>query len=276
MKPAPFHYLAPASLHEALSLLHTHGADSQLLAGGQSLMPLLNRRLLKPAVLIDINGLETLNSIAIRQDTLHLGALVRFRTLEHSAELRHACPLLALAIPWIGNPAVRNRGTLGGSLAHADPAAELPACLVNLEGHVLLASVRGKRRVPAQAFFQGHGQTDKQADELILGVEIPLASPDDRYGFVEQGRRGRDAAVAGLAWRQRHSDPQPVATFFGATDTLRTLTITPQLPWQEPRAMTQWLNTQLHPFGDVGWPAATRMRMAAALLKRTLTEASWP
>jgi len=272
MKPARFAYHAPTNLEAALELLHTHGKTSLLLAGGQSLMPLLNRRQLKPDVLIDINGLTSLDRIEASNGSLHVGAMVRFRTLERHTRLRHDCPLLALALPWIGNPAVRNRGTLGGSLAHADPVAELPACLVNLEARIVLASVRGTRSLPAQAFFLGRGRTSRQADELILGADIPLATAHDRYGFIEQGRRGRDAAIAGVAWSKRASDTHPVVTLFGATDTLRTLAISPQLPWQDTRAMAQWLHTQLHPYGDAGWPAATRMRIAAALLKRTLSE----
>lgn len=200
MKPAPFDYVAPRSLDEALALLGRHGAEAKILAGGQSLVPLMNMRLARPAVLIDINRVPDLATVREIDGGLVLGALARQRTLELSAVVRGAAPLLAEAAPLIGHLQTRTRGTIGGSCAHADPAAELPACAVALDARLHLASARGRRAVGAAAFHTGLFTTALAPDELLLEVEIPRP-PAARTGsaFVEVARRHGDFALVGVA-----------------------------------------------------------------------------
>ena len=181
--------------------LAQHGDDARILAGGQSLIPALNMRLSAPAVLVDINGLSELSGIELSGEMLRIGALTRHRTVERSAEIRQHSPLLAQALPHVAHAAIRNRGTLGGSLAFADPAAELPACCVALNAQIVLASHAGERRVPARNFFTGLYETDLKPDEVITAVEVPIQQPDQRSTFAELARRHGDYAIAGIAAR---------------------------------------------------------------------------
>lgn len=202
MKPAPFEYYVPASLEECLELLARYGEDGKALAGGQSLVPLLNMRLARPAAILDINRLPGLDGIEATPAGLVVGALARQRAVEHSPLVQQACPLLAEALRYVGHPTIRNRGTIGGSLAHADPAAELPAVLMALEGMVTLRSSRGERTAPATAFFKGLMMTDVHADELITEVVFPSPRRDGaQWGiaFTEVSRRHGDFALAGIA-----------------------------------------------------------------------------
>lgn len=201
MKPAPFDHVRAASVEHALELLAGHGDDALVLAGGQTLVPMLNLRLVQPAVVIDINGLRGLSTIEAGGDgSLKLGALLRHRTVGGDAAVARHAPLLRAAAPFIAHPAVRHRGTLGGSLALGDPAAEWPACAVALGATVRLASrARGVRAVPAATFYQGLYQSDRQADELLLGCDIPAPGADDRFYFGELARRHGDYAAVGLA-----------------------------------------------------------------------------
>ncbi|HUG77669.1 MAG TPA: FAD binding domain-containing protein [Burkholderiales bacterium] len=199
MKAPAFRYARPESLEEALALLADREAEARVLAGGQSLMPMLNLRLLAPAVLVDINRIPGLERIAEHDDRIEVGALARHGEVLRSEAVRRAAPLLALALPHVAHPAVRNRGTHGGSLALADPAAELPACALALDATLVLRGRDGERRVPAQAFFRGLYETALAPGELLMRIDYPRAAPGWRYAFEEVARRHGDFALAGLA-----------------------------------------------------------------------------
>jgi len=198
MKPAPFRYARPATAAEAVALLASSPGEAKLLAGGQSLVPLLNMRLVRPAILVDLNGARELERIdAAPRGGLVLGALVRHADLATSPLVRERAPLLAEAARHVGHAAIRNRGTLGGSLAHADPAAELPAALLALDATLGLLGPRGTRRVAVADFFRGLLATALADDELLAEVTVP-ATPRG-WGFGEIARRLGDFALAGVA-----------------------------------------------------------------------------
>lgn len=200
MKPAPFEYVAPTSLEEAMETLARHGDAARVLAGGQSLVPMLNMRLVRPSVLVSLRRIPALDHVAIEDGCTRIGSMTRQRVVEQDAGVRNACPVLGEALELVGHPAIRNQGTVGGSVAHADPAAELPAVLVALDGTVTLVSTRGRRTVPASAFFQGLMATAVEPDELIAEVAFPrVGRPGLVAGcaVVEASRRHGDFALAG-------------------------------------------------------------------------------
>jgi CO/xanthine dehydrogenase FAD-binding subunit len=196
VKPAPFEYRAPASVEEALPLL---GEDSTLLAGGQSLVPLLNLRLARPELVVDINGIAELDYIGDGDGPLRIGAMTRQVTLERSDLVRQRWPLLHKAIRLVGHPQIRTRGTVGGSVAHADPAAELPVALTALGARFHLRSPGGTRAVDAWDFFLGPLYTVREADELLVEIEVPEQPDGARSGFAEHARTHGDFATAGAA-----------------------------------------------------------------------------
>jgi carbon-monoxide dehydrogenase medium subunit len=173
--------------------------DARLLAGGQSLIATLNMRLSHPTLLVDINGIGELGGIALKDGQLVIGALTRHAQAERSAEIARHAPLIALAMPHIGHPAIRNRGTIGGSIAFADPAAELPACLVALDGDVDIAGPQERRTVKADDFFKGLFETALTPRDVLTSIRVPAASANTRVGFAEFARRHGDYAMAGLA-----------------------------------------------------------------------------
>ena len=197
MKPAPFGYHRPATIAEAVALLDALQDDVKVLAGGQSLVPLMNFRLSVPAELVDINGIAELTGHDVTGDVLRLGALTRHHELERSATVRGAAPLLALAAPYIGHPQIRSMGTLGGSLSHADPAAELPGIMLALDARMVAASARGERIVPAAEFFVSHFTTALEPDELLTAVEVPVAAERTGHAFLEVAARYGDFALVG-------------------------------------------------------------------------------
>lgn len=199
MKAPPFAYARARSLAEVFDLLARHGDGAKLLAGGQSLLATLNMRLSAPELLIDISRLGDLSGIQIRDGVIRIGALTTHAEIERSPEIRKHLPLLAQAAPHIAHPAIRNVGTIGGSLALADPAAEWPACCVALDAHFVIARKSGTRRVAARDFFKGLYSTTLRPDEVLAHIDIPAASPDDRSAFVELAQRRGDYAIAGLA-----------------------------------------------------------------------------
>ena len=199
MKPAAFAYAKARSLDHAIALLGEHEGEAKVLAGGQSLIATLNMRLSSPSLLVDINGVAGLDGVSVKNGTAEIGALTRHVTLERSAEIATHAPLIALAMPHIAHPAIRNRGTIGGSLAYADPAAELPACLVALDGEVEIAGPQGRRSVKAEAFFQGLFETSLGTHDVLSAVRFPAATGDARVGFAELARRHGDYAIVGLA-----------------------------------------------------------------------------
>lgn len=199
MKPPRFRYCAPRILDDALLLLEQQGDETKILAGGQSLVPLLNMRLAAPANLLDINRLSELNYIQPEDDYLALGATVRQGQVEHSPLVQERHPLLIEAIWHIGHMQIRNRGTIVGSLAHADPAAELPALLICLEGSLLLQRSTGERLLSGEAFFRGYLETALEAGEMVVEARFPWVDPRAGWAFHEFARRSGDFALVGAA-----------------------------------------------------------------------------
>jgi CO/xanthine dehydrogenase FAD-binding subunit len=198
MKPAPFEYVAPMEIAEALDVLARHGDAAKILAGGQSLMPLMNMRLARPRVLVDINRLAELAYISLGTDgALAVGALTRQRAVERASLVRTHNPLLASVMPYLGHVQIRNRGTIGGSVVHADPAAELPALCVALEAAFVLRSAARQRTVKAADFFLTYLTTAIEPDEMLVGIRFPAWNPQWRWGFQEVCRRQGDFALVG-------------------------------------------------------------------------------
>jgi len=197
MKAPAFAYVKPASLAEAFELLQKPNA--KILAGGQSLIPSLNMRLSSPELLVDITGLPGLSEIKVVNGFVRIGALVTHAGIEKSPDIRKRVPLLAQAVPHIAHAAIRNRGTIGGSLALADPAAEYPACAVALGATLIVSGKGGERKVAAEKFFKGLFETDLRPGELLVAAEFPVASRSDRSVFLELTRRQGDYAIIGLA-----------------------------------------------------------------------------
>jgi CO/xanthine dehydrogenase FAD-binding subunit len=199
MKPAPFTYAAPSTLEEAIALLREHGDAAKLLAGGQSLMPMLNLRLARPQYIVDLNRIPGLDYIAERDGVLAVGALTRQRSLERSASVRQDYPLLYEATTRIGHRAIRNRGTVGGSIAHADPAAELPAVLVAHGGSIQVQGPRGTRQMVATDYFRSYFTTALDPDEILTEVRFPRPPEGTGWCFMEESRRHGDFAMVGVA-----------------------------------------------------------------------------
>jgi carbon-monoxide dehydrogenase medium subunit len=199
MKASAFSYARASSVDEALSLLAQHGDQAKILSGGQSLMPALNLRLSAPEWIIDINGISDLRGVTVAGDLLTIGALTRHADVQRSAEIAAHAPLLSDAIQHVAHPAIRNRGTFGGSLAHADPASELPACVVALDATIIVRGPGGERRIAAVDFFAGIYETALAPDELLVAVEVPVKKAGSCHFFHEYARRSGDYAMAGLA-----------------------------------------------------------------------------
>jgi aerobic carbon-monoxide dehydrogenase medium subunit len=197
MKAAAFDYVRAAGVAEACALLVQHGGDARLLAGGQSLLPAMNLRLASPGVLIDIGRIEGLDGIEVRGNVLRIGALARHAAVLRDATVAHHVPLLTEALRHVAHPAIRARGTIGGNLAHADPASELPACMVARNAVIEATSPRRVRRITADGFFVSLFQTALEPDEMLTAVEIPL--PAGPWFFQEIARRSGDYAIVGLA-----------------------------------------------------------------------------
>jgi len=270
VKPAPFAYTKAKTLKEAVTLLAKHKDDARLLAGGQSLIATLNMRLSAPDLLIDINGIKNLNGIAKKGKYVEIGALARHAQVEHSDVIAKHAPLITLAMPHIGHPAIRNRGTFGGSIAFADPAAELPACLLALGGEIDIAGPRGKRKVKADVFFKGLFETALRPQEMITAMRIPAADKATRVGFAELARRHGDYAIVGLAATAR-SNGKGLAdvrlAYFGVGDTpVRARKAEAALAAGDVDAAVKALD--LDPHDDVQATAKTKKHLAGVLLRR--------
>jgi len=198
MKPAPFLYAAPDTLDEALSLLGEHGAEAKALAGGQSLVPMMNLRLARPAVIVDLNRIPGHDGVRDLDGGSAIEFLTRQRAFEVSAELARRLPLLAEAIELVGHPAIRSRGTIAGSVAHADPAAEIPAVMMALDATVVVRSKAGERLVAARDFFVGLFTTALSPEEIVVEIHVPARGPEGT-AFVEVARRHGDFALVGVA-----------------------------------------------------------------------------
>ena len=274
MKPAPFAYAKARSLDHAIALLD--GApEARVLAGGQSLMPALNMRLSAPPLLVDINRVSELARIAQPNGQIELGGLVRHAQAEHSQDVARLAPLLSKAIPHIAHPAIRNRGTIGGSIALADPAAELPACLLALGGEIEIAGRAGRRTVAADTFFKGLFETALAPGEIISAIRIPVAQPRDRFGFAELARRHGDYALVGLAAAARAEPPAIRLAYFGVgTTPVRARTAETALAGGDLDAAVAALASDLEPSGDVHASAAAKRHLAAVLLRRVAAQLS--
>jgi len=270
VKPAPFAYAKAKTLKEAVTLLAKHKDDARLLAGGQSLIATLNMRLSAPDLLIDINGIKNLNGIAKKGKYVEIGALARHAQVEHSDVIAKHAPLITLAMPHIGHPAIRNRGTFGGSIAFADPAAELPACLLALGGEIDIAGPRGKRKVKADAFFKGLFETALRPQEMITTIRIPAADKATRVGFAELARRHGDYAIVGLAASARGNGKGLAdvrLAYFGVGDTpVRARKAEAALAAGDVDTAVKALD--LDPHDDVQATAKTKKHLAGVLLRR--------
>ena len=279
MKSAAFDYVRAGTLPQVFELLARHGDGARLLAGGQTLLATLAMRLSQPSLLIDINGLEALRGIELREGRLRIGALVRHAEIEESPLVARHAPLLAQAAPHIAHRAIRNLGTFGGALAYADPAAEWPACVLALGGTLVLQGAAGERRVAAADFFQGLYTTALREGELLAACELPPAEADERQDFSELARRHGDYAVAGLAARARRRgdtlhEVRLVFLSLGdrplrAPATEAALQAGPLSAARIDAAGTV-LRTELAPYADLTHSAATKTQLAATLLERAL------
>jgi carbon-monoxide dehydrogenase medium subunit len=280
MKAPRFAYARPASIAEALALLAEHKDEARVLAGGQSLVPMLNFRLAAPKVLVDINRIAGLAGIKITKDHVRIGALTRHVELERSPDIARHLPLIAGAMPHIAHPAIRNRGTFGGSCALADPAAELPACALALGATFILAGKKGERRVAADDFFKGLYATALQAGELLVAAEFPLPKPGHASAFGELARRHGDYAMVGIA---AHGSTQGKfadmrVAFFGVGDRpQRAAQFERALDGQPATAKTlegalAKLDADLDPRADLHATAATKRHLAKVLAGRVLKQ----
>jgi len=199
MKPAPFEYHAPDSLEQALGLMSQHAGEAKILAGGQSLVPAMNFRIVQPSVLIDLNRVQELSYICEENNVIRVGAMARERHLEFDPSIANHTPLLAEAVPFIAHPQIRNRGTIGGSLVNADPAAELPVLMLALSARLKAKSVSGERWIEAHDFFAGMFSTALAPDEILVEIELPFMPPRTGWSFMEVAPRAGDYALMGLA-----------------------------------------------------------------------------
>jgi carbon-monoxide dehydrogenase medium subunit len=269
VKPAPFAYQKAHSLEEAVVLLGQH-KDARLLAGGQSLIATLNMRLSTPALLIDINGIDGLDRITVKDGMVEIGALTRHAAAERSETIARLAPLIARALPHIGHVAIRNRGTLGGSIAFADPAAELPACLLALDGEVDASGPKGRRTIKAPDFFKGLFETALGPQDVLTAIRVPAASKDQRVGFAELARRHGDYAIVGLAASARAHGKglgDVRLAFFGVGATpLRAKKAETALAAGNVDAAVAALD--LEPHDDVQASGAVKKHLAGVLLRR--------
>jgi carbon-monoxide dehydrogenase medium subunit len=271
VKPAPFAYARASGLAEVLDVLEREGEHCRLLAGGQSLLPALNLRLAAPPLLLDISGLPELRGIAaLPGGGVRLGALTRHAELESDPLVAARAPLLARAAPLIAHPAIRNRGTLGGSLALADPAAELPACMLALEATILAHSRRGERRIPASEFFRGLYTTALAADEVLAAVEIPPPGPGEGSVILELARRHGDYAIVGVAAVGRRRSAR--LAFFGVGATAMRARAAEAALAEGVAAAQAALAADLDPPADLHGPPALRLHLARVLLGRALSQ----
>jgi carbon-monoxide dehydrogenase medium subunit len=271
VKPAPFAYARARSLDHALALIGDE-PEARLLAGGQSLIATLNMRLSHPRLLVDINHVDGLAGIAIENGRVEIGALVRHAQAERSAVITAHAPLLAAALPQIGHPAIRNRGTIGGSIAFADPAAELPACLLALNGEVEIAGPAGTRTVGADDFFKGLFETALTPRDILTRIRVPAANAHARVGFAEFARRHGDYAMAGLAAAAR-ADGKGLTdlrlAFFGVAATpVRARGAETALAGGDIDAAVAALAQDLDPPDDVQATGAVKRHLAGVLLRR--------
>ena len=284
MKPAPFEYFAPLELQEALDLLERYGDEAKILAGGQSLMPLMNLRLARPGLIIDINRLSSLDTItATPEGGLTIGALTRQRALERSKIVQEQNPILAAAMPLIGHFQIRNRGTIGGSLVHADPAAELPAVSLLLGAEFLLRSKSAVRVVPTEEFFLSYLTTAIRPAELLTEIRLPKWPSGEAWAVQEIARRKGDFALIGVALRAEldavETVQKAVIVMFGVdSKPLRMERAEAILKGRRIseaflRELSGVVAEELQPDSDIHASAAYRKEMGGVLVRRAMESA---
>jgi len=273
LKAAAFDYVRARSIAEAADLLARHAGAAQLLAGGQSLLPALNLRLSAPALLVDIGRIPELRGITVADGVLRIGAMTTHAELAASPEVARHAPMLPRAVAEVAHPAIRSRGTIGGSLANADPAAELPACALALNARIVAQGPGGQRTIPAEAFFTGLFETALAPDEVLIAVEFDPA-PDARWGFAELARRSGDYAMVGLAAQAAGTDTPRLAYFaVGARAVLARNAAAALAGGVTPAtlaAASDALAQDLEPHADLQATSATRMSLARVLLRRVI------
>ncbi len=283
MKLPYVEYEAPTTIAEAVDLLAEHEDEASVLAGGQSLIPLMALRLARPAVLIDINGLSELSLVAVTDGRVAIGAMTREYVAEDSATVGDAVPLLATALPLIGHEAIRSRGTIGGSLAHADPAAELPAVALALDAEFVVRGRAGERVVPAADWFEGYLATSRRPDELLTEVRFPAAGPGTGVAFLEVARRHGDFAIVGLAVSLTLADgviSDARLAFAGVSDVpVRVAEAEDLLVGERPSAelfaaAARVATVGLDPPADLNGSPEYRKQVAATLVRRGLQAAA--
>jgi len=279
MKCPDFAYVSPAPLDQALELLEAHGSAAVPIAGGQSLIAALNLRLSKPEVLVDIADLQELRGLSSDGDVVHIGALQRHSEVLASPVARAKLPVIVEALPYVGHVAIRNRGTFGGSLAFADPAAELPACCVALDATITVAGRGGRRTVPADAFFKGLLETDLRPGELIVEIAIPEQPADWHWGFAELSRRHGDFALVGvvaLVTLAGDAVDQARIVYLGCTDRAKRARAVEaalkgrRLPLGDAEWLAPALATDLNATDSPGCRAETKLHLAGVLSRRVL------
>jgi aerobic carbon-monoxide dehydrogenase medium subunit len=283
MKLPPVEYEAPTTVAEALDLLAEHGDEASVLAGGQSLIPLLALRLARPEVLIDINGIDELSGVSAANGHVAIGATTREYVAEESGTVADTLPLLAAALPLIGHEAIRSRGTIGGSLAHADPAAELPAVARALDAEFVVRGPSGTRVIPAAQWFDGYLTTSRRPDELLAEVRFPAAGPGTGVSFEEVARRHGDFAIVGLAASLVFSDgviSEARLAFAGVSDVpVRAAAAEDLLAGERPSAelfdeAARRATEDLDPPADLHGSSDYRKTVAAAVVRRGLRAAA--
>ena len=283
MKLPDFAYEAPATLAEAVALLAEHQDEASVLAGGQSLIPLMALRLARPPVLVDINGLSELSGVSVTDGQVTVGAMTREYVAEESETVAETVPLLAAALPLIGHEAIRSRGTIGGSLAHADPAAELPAVARALDAEFVVRSQSGERVIPAAEWFEGYLSTARHSDEILVEVRFPVAGRATGVSFQEVARRHGDFAMVGLAASLTLADgaiSDARLAFSGIADVpVRAAAAETFLTGQEPSAQlfeeaARRAAAVLDPPADLHGSSEYRKKVAAALVRRALSAAT--
>jgi aerobic carbon-monoxide dehydrogenase medium subunit len=283
MKLPPVDYEAPETVSEALELLAEYLDEASVLAGGQSLIPLLALRLARPAVLIDINGIDELSGVWAADGRVAIGGMTREYVAEETTTIADTVPLLAAALPLIGHEAIRSRGTIGGSLAHADPAAELPAVALALDAEFVVRSKSGERVIPAAEWFEGYLTTSRRPDELLVEVRFPTAGPGTGISFQEVARRHGDFAIVGLAASLTLSDgaiSDARLAFAGISDVpVRAAEAENLLVGERPSAelfdeAARRATGDIDPPADLHGTSAYRKKVAATLVRRGLQAAA--
>lgn len=284
MKPAPFEYHAPDSIEEALTLVHNLGDEAKLLAGGQSLVPAMNFRVVQPTALIDLNRIKELDYVQQDGDCLRIGAMTRERTLEFDPLIAQKFPLLNEAMQYVAHPQIRNRGTIGGSLANADPAAELPVLMLALDARLKVRNAAAERWVEAQDFFSGMFTTDLGTGEMLVEIELPSQPARTGWSFLEVAPRAGDYALMGVAavvtWNEQGKCQAAKLVYLnagdgpvnakGAAGLLQNATVSEKLIDE---AATLASQQEINPFGNIHASPEFQRHLARVLTKRALQQA---